>query len=107
MFRSRLQANSQISDHQRSWGYVDGPWKGPARHLCWTPLIFISIRKPPASNRFAPIKHALAVTVEPFKFSPASPVAYELSEFASLIIGIIVGIPIHLIMLWGVHEIHC
>jgi len=40
---------------------------------------FISIHKPPASIRFAPIKHALAVTVEPFKFSPAEPVAYELS----------------------------
>jgi len=41
---------------------------------------FISIHKPPASIRFAPIKHALAVTVEPFKFSPAEPVAYELSD---------------------------
>jgi hypothetical protein len=40
---------------------------------------FISIHKPPASLRFAPMKHALAVTVEPFKFSPAEPVAYELS----------------------------
>ena len=40
---------------------------------------FISIHKPPASIRIAPIKHALAVTVEPFKFSPAEPVAYELS----------------------------
>jgi hypothetical protein len=40
---------------------------------------FISIHKPPASIRFAPVKHALAVTVEPFKFSPAEPVAYELS----------------------------
>jgi hypothetical protein len=40
---------------------------------------FISIHKPPASIRFAPIKHARAVTVEPFKFSPAEPVAYELS----------------------------
>jgi hypothetical protein len=39
----------------------------------------ISIHKPPASVRFAPIKHTLAVTVEPFKFSPAEPVAYELS----------------------------
>jgi len=38
-----------------------------------------SIHKPPASIRFAPITHALAVTVEPFKFSPAKPVAYELS----------------------------
>jgi len=40
---------------------------------------FISIHKPPVSIRFAPIKHTLAVTVEPFKFSPAEPVAYELS----------------------------
>jgi len=40
---------------------------------------FISIHKPPTSIRIAPIKHALAVTVEPFKFSPAEPVAYELS----------------------------
>ena len=37
------------------------------------------IYKPPASIRFAPIKHARAVTVESFKFSPAEPVAYELS----------------------------
>ena len=42
-------------------------------------FFFTSIHKPPASIRFAPIKHALAVTVEPFKFSPAEPVAYELS----------------------------
>jgi len=26
------------------------------------------------------MKHALVVTVEPFKFSPAQPVAYELSH---------------------------
>ena len=40
----------------------------------------ISIHKPPASIRFAPIKHALAVTVEPFKFSSRQGgVAYELS----------------------------
>jgi len=29
----------EISDHQQSWGYEDGPWKGPG-HLCWWPLIF-------------------------------------------------------------------
>jgi hypothetical protein len=40
----------------------------------------ISIHKPPASIRFAPIKHAFAVMVEPFKFSPAEQVAYELSD---------------------------
>jgi hypothetical protein len=34
-------------------------------------FFLISIHKPPASIRFAPIKHALAVTVEPFEFSPA------------------------------------
>jgi len=34
-------------------------------------FFFISIHKPPASIRFAPIKHALALTVEPFKFSQA------------------------------------
>jgi len=39
----------------------------------------ISIHKPPASIRFAPTTQALSVTVEPFKFSPAEPVAYELS----------------------------
>jgi hypothetical protein len=43
-------------------------------------FFFISIHKPPASIRYAPIMQALAVTVEPFKFSPAEPVAYELSE---------------------------
>jgi hypothetical protein len=43
-------------------------------------FFFISIHKPPASIRFAPIKHVLAVTVEPFKFSPPEPVAYELSH---------------------------
>jgi hypothetical protein len=32
---------------------------------------FISIHKLSASIRFAPIKHALAATVEPFKFLPA------------------------------------
>jgi hypothetical protein len=41
----------------------------------------LSIHKPPASIIFAPMKHALAVTVEPFKFSPAEPVVYELSYY--------------------------
>jgi hypothetical protein len=41
---------------------------------------FISIHKPPASIRFVPITHALAVTVEPFNFSSRQGgVAYELS----------------------------
>jgi hypothetical protein len=34
-------------------------------------FFFTSIHKPPASNRFAPMEHPLAVTIEPFKFSPA------------------------------------
>jgi hypothetical protein len=43
-------------------------------------FFFISIHKPPASIRFAPIKHAPAVTVEPLKFlSRQGGVAYELS----------------------------
>ena len=42
-------------------------------------FFFISIHKPPAWIEIAHIKHALAVTVEPYKFSPAEPVAYELS----------------------------
>jgi hypothetical protein len=41
-----------------------------------------AIHRPPASIRFALIKHTLAVSVEPFKFSPAEPVAYELSYFS-------------------------
>jgi len=41
---------------------------------------FILIHKPPAPIRFALIKHALAVSVEPFKFSSRQGgVAYELS----------------------------
>ena len=46
---------------------------------------FISIHKLPASIRFAPIKYALTVTVEPFKFSPAEPVAYELSQSEKMV----------------------
>jgi hypothetical protein len=34
-------------------------------------FFFISIHKSPASIKFTPMKHALAVSVEPFKFSPA------------------------------------
>ena len=63
--------------------YEEGPWKGPG-----PPLLMVAdlIHKPPASNRFAPMKHALAVTVEPFKFSPAEPVAYELSYVKLLLV---------------------
>jgi len=70
-------AHRQISDHQQSWGYEDGPWKGPG-----PPLLVAAdlIHKPPASIRFASIKHTLAVTVEPFKSSSRQGgVAYELS----------------------------
>jgi cyclopropane fatty-acyl-phospholipid synthase-like methyltransferase len=31
----------QISDHQQSWGYEDGPWKGRG-HLCWWSLIYLN-----------------------------------------------------------------
>ena len=57
-----------ISDHQQSWGYEDGPWKGPRPSLLVAADL---IHKPPASIKFTPMKHALAVSVEPFKFSPA------------------------------------
>jgi hypothetical protein len=59
---------SKISDHQQSWGYEDGPWKGPKPSLLVAADL---IHKPPASIKFIPMKHALAVSVEPFKFSPA------------------------------------
>jgi len=36
-----------------------------------------SIHKPPASFRFRSMIRNHAVTVEPFQFSPAEPVAYE------------------------------
>ncbi len=62
-----------ISDHQQSWGHEKGPLKGPALLMV---ADFNSIHKPPASISFAPIYHAHAVKVEPFKFSP---VAYEWS----------------------------
>ena len=32
----------EISDHQQSWGYEEGPWKGPGPHLCWWPLIYLN-----------------------------------------------------------------
>jgi hypothetical protein len=45
-------------------------------------FFFISIHKPPASIRFAPLIHTRAVTVEPLKFSSRQAgVAYELSYF--------------------------
>ena len=65
-----LIVTPEISDHQQSWGYEDGPWKGPGPRLLVTADFFISIHKSPASIRFALIKHALAVTVDPFQFSP-------------------------------------
>jgi carbonic anhydrase len=42
----------------------------------------ISIHKPPASIKFAPIKHTLVVAAEPFKFSSRQAgVPYELSKY--------------------------
>ena len=43
----------------------DGVYQQIARNIQKN---FISIHKPPASIRFAPIKYALAITVEPIKF---------------------------------------
>jgi len=58
-------------------GCSDGAYQQIVKHM---QKKIISIHKPPASIRFAPIKHALAVTVEPFKFSSRQGgVAYELS----------------------------
>ena len=55
-------------------------WRIPTTCKKYAKKNFISIHKPPASIRFAPLKHALAVTVEPFKFSSRQGgVAYELS----------------------------
>jgi hypothetical protein len=69
--------SNEINDHQQSWGYEDGPWKGPGPSLLVAADL---IHKSPASIRFAPIKYALAVTVEPFKFSSRQGgVGYELS----------------------------
>ncbi len=52
----------QISGHQQSWGYEDGPWKGPGPPL----LVAADFLK--------------RITEEPFKSSPAKPVGYELSQ---------------------------
>jgi hypothetical protein len=30
---SQKDLNGKISDHQQSWGYEDGPWKGPGPPL--------------------------------------------------------------------------
>ena len=42
--------------------------------------IRISIHKPPASNRLAPVEHALAATAKPYKLSPLYPVVNEFSQ---------------------------
>ena len=60
--------NRSISDNQQSCGYEDGPSKGPGPRSAGG-RGFISIHMPPATIGFAPMKHALAVAVEPFKFS--------------------------------------
>jgi len=31
--RTGFEGMREISDHQRSWGYEDGPWKGPGPPL--------------------------------------------------------------------------
>jgi len=53
----------------------------PPQRINSNDATLVSIHKPPASIRFAPIKHALAVTVGPFKFSSRQGgVDYELSQ---------------------------
>jgi hypothetical protein len=42
-------------------------------------VVLFEIHKPPATFKFRSMIGALPVTVEPFQFSPAQPVAYELS----------------------------
>ena len=38
--KTLIDQDIKISDHQQSWGYEDGPWKGPGPPLL-VPLIFI------------------------------------------------------------------
>jgi hypothetical protein len=33
VYRLKIDAVIIISDHQQSWGYEDGPWKGPGPPL--------------------------------------------------------------------------
>jgi hypothetical protein len=37
---------SEISDHQRSWGYEDGPWKGPGAPLLVGAVFFKEYKDP-------------------------------------------------------------
>jgi hypothetical protein len=64
LFASILSASASFGS-----GYSSGAYQQIVKNM--QKFFFISIHKPPASIRFVPIKHALAVTVEPFKFSPA------------------------------------
>jgi hypothetical protein len=43
--------SAQISDHQQSWEYEEGPSKGAGATLCWWSLIN-SNHKPPESYKF-------------------------------------------------------
>jgi hypothetical protein len=60
-----------------SWGYEEGPSKGPQRHALLVVADFNSLHKPPALFNFRSINHDHRVTVEPFQFSPSETVAYE------------------------------
>ena len=55
------------------------PRRGRGHALLVVADLFNSIHKPPASLKFRSIICVLSVTVEPFQFSPAEPVAYEWS----------------------------
>jgi hypothetical protein len=71
------ELNVEISDHQQSWGYEEGPSKEPWRHTLLVIADFNSILKPPALFNFRSIGRDHPLTVEPFQFSPLETVAYE------------------------------
>jgi hypothetical protein len=60
----------------RGGGMRMAPRRGRGRALL---VVADSIHKPPTSFKFRSMICFLSVSVEPFQFSPAEPVAYELS----------------------------
>jgi hypothetical protein len=57
-------------------------------------FLVLSIHKPPASFKFKSILCVLPVTEEPFQYSPAEPVAYELrvTGFLQTLFLIVAGV---------------
>jgi glyceraldehyde-3-phosphate dehydrogenase/erythrose-4-phosphate dehydrogenase len=69
-----LSTHSQEDGYARLVSWYDNEWGYSNRVVDLIEMLAAvskqdSIHEPPASIRFVPIKHALAVTVEPFKFS--------------------------------------